>query len=70
MEAISLKGRTATIHRLEGGLVCKIPWRNAPKHLEEEFERAIENEKKILERLRGHPGIIGYVFTNLVDLHC
>ncbi|KAF1973138.1 kinase-like protein, partial [Bimuria novae-zelandiae CBS 107.79] len=54
------KGRTAIIYRWEGGLVCKIPWTSAPKHLELEFERAIVNEKNILEKLRGHPGIIEY----------
>jgi len=64
MEAISYKGRTAIIYKWERGLVCKIPWTSAPKHLEVEFERAITTEKKILEKLRGHPGIIEYVATH------
>jgi hypothetical protein len=70
MEIISYKGRTALIYRWEKGLVCKIPWAGAPKHLELEFEEAIITEKKILERLGRHPGIIEYDITppTLIDL--
>jgi hypothetical protein len=70
MEVITYKGRTAIIYRWEKGLVCKIPWANVPEHLEKEFREAIEIEKKILEKLKGHPGIIEYVITLLMDSRC
>ncbi|OAL55907.1 kinase-like protein [Pyrenochaeta sp. DS3sAY3a] len=53
-------GRTATVHRVEDGLVCKAPWSLTSEKLRAEIDNAFEVEKRILERLGVHPRIVQF----------
>lgn len=54
-------GRTATVHRVADGLVCKAPWSLMDEQLRAEIDNAFVVEKRILERLGVHPRIVQYV---------
>jgi hypothetical protein len=58
MDVISYYGRTAMVSRWGEGMVCKIPWSTPIKDFELEFDQAIVDERRILEQLGRHPGII------------
>lgn len=74
METISNEGRTSVVYRVRKGktaLACKMP-RDLPdqesyQRLVDEIDNAFAVERKLLERLGDHPGIVRYVPTSAKD---
>jgi hypothetical protein len=60
MDIISQKGRTAVVHRVEEGLICKSPRSEGSVKFLAEIKNAFAVEKQLLERLGVHPGIVRY----------
>lgn len=60
MEIISEKGRTSVVHRVQRGLVCKVPRSQCSEWLLAEINNAFLVERRLLERLGDHCRIIRY----------
>ncbi|KAF2835319.1 kinase [Patellaria atrata CBS 101060] len=66
MESLPYHGSTSDFFRFDTGRIIKLPmkvWEGNPNHqeLEEEMERAISFERKILEKLGSHSRIVPYL---------
>ncbi len=66
MESLTYHGSTSDFSRFNSGIIVKSPmkvWAGNPnyKKLEEEMEKAISFERRILEKLGSHPRIVPFV---------
>jgi hypothetical protein len=66
MESLTYRGSTSEFSRFDSGIIIKSPmkvWAGNPnsKKLEEEMEKAISFERRILEKLDSHPRIVPFV---------
>ncbi|KAF2195603.1 kinase-like protein [Zopfia rhizophila CBS 207.26] len=66
MKPLTYRGSTSDFFRIGPGVIVKSPmkvWVKNPNHkkLEEEMERAISFERRVLEKLGSHPRIVPYL---------
>ncbi|KAH9218053.1 kinase-like domain-containing protein, partial [Leptodontidium sp. 2 PMI_412] len=66
MNSLTYRGSTSVFSRFDSGIIVKSPmkvWAGNPncKKLEEEMEKAIFFERRILEKLGSHPRIVPYL---------
>jgi hypothetical protein len=69
MESLTYRGSTSDFSCFDSDIIVKSPmkvWAGNPnrKKLEEEMEKAITFERRILEKLGSHPRIVPFVYPS------